>query len=193
MEQMITKKTPEYPIINLIQSRWSPRSFTEKPVSEADLMSMFEAARWSFSCANYQPWNYYYADQSHIESFETLYSCLDEGNKKWAHTAAVLLVGVIKKTFDNGKMNEWAKHDLGAANMSFALQGQSLSIYSHFMAGFDKEKTVEVLQLNPDEYEPVTFGAIGYLGEPDKLIEPYKTRETTPGKRKPAKEFIHQV
>ena len=183
----------DHQINELIESRWSPRSFSEKPVSEEDIKSMFEAARWSFSCANYQPWNYFYAMHADDTKFEKLFSCLTPGNQKWANNAAILIVGVIKRKFDNGELNEWAKHDLGAANMSLALQGQSMAIYSHFMAGFDKQQAITALNLDPEEFEPVTFAAVGYLDSPGKLAEPYKTRETAPRKRKELIEFVHQV
>ncbi len=36
--------------------RWSPRSFLPDPISEEDVATLFEAARWSPSCFNDQPW-----------------------------------------------------------------------------------------------------------------------------------------
>ena len=37
--------------------------------------------------------------------------------------------------------------------------------------------------------EPVVFIALGYLDSPEKLEEPFKTREITPRTRKP----LHQI
>ena len=45
-------------ILPLILNRWSPRSFTEEPVSEEDLMACLEAARWAPSSNNEQPWRF---------------------------------------------------------------------------------------------------------------------------------------
>ncbi len=38
-----------YPIHEFLAERWSPYAFKERPVSEADLRSLFEAARWGAS------------------------------------------------------------------------------------------------------------------------------------------------
>jgi nitroreductase len=45
-----------YPIEPLLKQRWSPRAFAARPVEIDKLLSLWEAARWSASCANQQPW-----------------------------------------------------------------------------------------------------------------------------------------
>jgi nitroreductase len=45
-----------YPIHDLLRNRWSPRAFTNQPVAADHLLSLFEAARWSPSSGNLQPW-----------------------------------------------------------------------------------------------------------------------------------------
>ena len=56
---MNTKKAvTDYPILTILADRWSPYGFEDRPVSEADLRSLFEAARWAASSYNEQPWNY---------------------------------------------------------------------------------------------------------------------------------------
>jgi hypothetical protein len=37
----------DHPFHDLIRDRWSPRSFADKPVPHATLLSLLEAARWS--------------------------------------------------------------------------------------------------------------------------------------------------
>ena len=41
--------SPDHPIQRLLAERWSPYGFTDRLVSESDLSSLFEAARWSAS------------------------------------------------------------------------------------------------------------------------------------------------
>lgn len=43
---------PDHPIHELIARRWSPYAFADRPVPEADLRSVFEAARWAASSYN---------------------------------------------------------------------------------------------------------------------------------------------
>lgn len=47
--------TPDHPVQPQVASRWSPYAFSDRPVSAADLQSVFEAARWAASSYNEQP------------------------------------------------------------------------------------------------------------------------------------------
>ena len=71
--------TPDHPIHELIARRWSPYGFSDRPVSEDDLRSLFEAARWAASSYNEQPWRYIVATKADPKEFERLLSCLVEG------------------------------------------------------------------------------------------------------------------
>ena len=52
------------PIIAPIRERWSPRSFTPQAISQGELATLFEAARWSASSFNEQPWRFIIATRS---------------------------------------------------------------------------------------------------------------------------------
>lgn len=179
----------QYPVIELIRKRWSNRAFTEQAIATDDLNTLFEAASWSPSANNEQPWVYYFAQKSNKERFDALIACLAPANQLWAKNADVVIAAIARKTFaNNGSTNAWAKYDVGAANHALLLQAQSMDIFGHTMAGFDPAKTIETLQLTEDQ-EPVTFLALGYLGDADSLEEPLKTRELAPRQRKP----IHEI
>jgi nitroreductase len=179
----------ETPVIDLIRNRWSPRSFADRPISETDLKTLFEAASWAFSAINLQPWEFIYAHKADTAAFGKLHHCLLPGNQPWAKNAAVLIAVLAEKKMANGGINKSAIHDVGAANATLMLQATSMGIYGHVMAGFDGDLAVKTLGINLEEKEPVVFIALGYLAEPDKLEEPFKTREITPRTRKPVSEF----
>ena len=44
----------QHPVSPLFLNRWSPRAFTERKVSNADLLSILEAAHWAPSSGNQQ-------------------------------------------------------------------------------------------------------------------------------------------
>lgn len=44
------------PIEEIFLERWSPRAMTGAPISEEELLRLFEAARWAPSSYNGQPW-----------------------------------------------------------------------------------------------------------------------------------------
>ena len=152
------------------------------------MLQLFEAASWSFSCNNAQPWVYIYAHRDDEKAFKKLFNCLDGGNQQWAGEAAVLAVCIANTVFENGKPNRWAYHDLGAANMNMITEATANCIFGHFMAGFDADKLKKEYGL-PETYEPVAMLAMGYLGDAEDLKEPFKTRELTVRTRKPASEF----
>jgi nitroreductase len=54
----IKQAVTDHPILKLLSERWSPYGFEARSVPEADLRSLFEAARWAASSYNEQPWSY---------------------------------------------------------------------------------------------------------------------------------------
>ena len=54
-------RIPAHPIEPLFTERWSPRAYDGSSIPQADLDRIFEAARWSPSAFNYQPWRFVYA------------------------------------------------------------------------------------------------------------------------------------
>jgi hypothetical protein len=49
-------RTADHPIHPMFLERWSPRVFAPEPITEPELMSILEAARWAPSSFNAQPW-----------------------------------------------------------------------------------------------------------------------------------------
>ena len=90
---MTQRPQPTTPSIELIATRWSPYAFADRPVPHADLLSLFEAARWAASSYNEQPWSYVVAMRENPQEFAQLLSCLVEGNQAWAKHAPVLALG----------------------------------------------------------------------------------------------------
>ena len=189
----LNKTAPvSHPVIDIIRQRWSPRSFSAKQISQTQMDSVMEAARWSASCANEQPWKYYYAFHG-TPGFEKLLDCLSGGNQPWCKNASVLIIAATRRTNEkDGKINEWAEHDLGLANAQLLLQSTSMGIYGHPMAGFDKVKASESLDLEED-VQPICAIALGFLDDADKLEEPFRSREKAVRTRKEIGEFTQVV
>jgi nitroreductase len=176
------------PIIAAITHRWSPRSFSARLIAESDVETILEAATWAFSASNEQPWRYIYAHRG-TPLFAQLEGLLMPGNQIWAKNAAVLMVSMIQTTNAAGKPNNWAMHDLGAANFALMLQANALDIYGHVMGGFDQPRTVSELEL-PEGLTPVAMIALGYRDAAEKLPEPFLTRELAPRSRKLVSEIV---
>ena len=69
---LLKQARPDHPIHELFVKRWSPCAFSDQPVPEEDLRALFEAARWSASNFNEQPWRYIVATRKNPEEFERL-------------------------------------------------------------------------------------------------------------------------
>src|SRR5258707_4678675 len=51
----------DHPIEPIFVRRWSPRAMSGKPISEAEMLTLFEAARWAPSTYNEQEWRVLYS------------------------------------------------------------------------------------------------------------------------------------
>jgi nitroreductase len=193
ISELIQYKTAstKHSVNELIKKRWSARAFSERAIEREHLNVLLEAASWSASSMNLQPWQYWFAEKSNAASFQKFYDCLMPGNQIWCKNAAVILLCLAEKDMPNGQPNRYALHDAGAANTTLLLQAADLDIYGHMLGGYDHAKALELLNI-PDHLEPVCFIALGYLGDVDQLEEPFKTRETAPRSRKPVEEFSRE-
>ena len=133
-------------------NRYSPHSFCEESVPEEDLKTIFEAARWSPSCYNEQPWLYIYASQE--ESRQSILSTLVPFNQAWAQKAPVLII-LLRKNFQrNQKENRWCQFDTGASWMSLSLQAKELGYVTRAMGGFDPDSALQCAGLSEKEMIP---------------------------------------
>ena len=181
-----------YPVLDLIRDRWSPRHYRAGSISETEMNTMLEAASWSFSGGNLQPWYYHYAHRD-TPGFTRILENFSPTNQVWAVKASVLIVSLAKKERDPGKPNLWSKHDLGAANMLLILQARSMNIYGHPLGGFDSVKMCEALEIDTLVYEPVACIALGYLGDPDELDETQRAKELAVRTRKGIREISKRL
>lgn len=172
-----------------LTNRWSPRAFSEKEISPGVIEELLNAARGAPSSMNEQPWFYYYSYRGE-QGFEKMLECLAPANRIWASSAAALLLSVSVRNFTYGnKPNRHSLHDTGAANVLLALQATDSGLQAHQMGGFDMARTIETFKLNPTEYEPATFIALGYEGNPENLPPDLRERETAERHRKSTEEI----
>jgi nitroreductase len=182
--------TPDHPIHDLVARRWSPYAFADRPVADADLRSLFEAARWAASSYNEQPWRYVVATKANPAEFARLLSCLVEGNQVWAKAAPVLALGCTSLLFArNGKPNAAAVHDLGIASATLTVEATARGLYVHQMIGIEPDRARAEYHI-PDGVQPVTGLAIGYAADPSTLPENLRPRDLALRTRKPLAEFV---
>lgn len=186
-------RQPDHPVAPQFPARWSPRSFTDRAVSEAEVMSLLEAVRWAPSASNHQPWRLVWARRGE-DGFAAIHSALAAGNQVWAGEAAVLFAVASKDTVTNREgaeaPNRTAGFDTGAAWMSLALQAQAMGLAAHAMGGFDKDKLAAAVGL-PDGHTLHCVVAVGKQGPAEALPEDLRAREKPSGRKTLAEIAVH--
>jgi nitroreductase len=175
----------------LIAKRWSPRAFdSSKSVETEKLAQIFEAARWSSSCFNDQPWVFIVATKDDTVNYQKMLDCLVPFNVSWAQAAPVLGLIVAQKNFKhNGKPNAFGEYDAGQAVATLVLQATALDLVAHQMGGFDAEIAIASFNI-PETAKPVAAIAIGYAGEVSNLPTDLQERENEPRQRQALSSFV---
>ncbi len=180
----------DHEILPSIAQRWSPRAYASTPVEAEKLCSLFEAARWSASCFNDQPWNFIVATKVETLAYQQILECLVPFNQAWAQAAPVLIVAIASQNFKHdGKPNAWGEYDLGEAVATLAVQATSMGLQMHQMAGFEPEKVISTFKL-PAHFKPMASIALGYPGEVSSLPPDLQERETAARSRHPLSSFV---
>lgn len=185
----------DHPIDPLFLERWSPRGFTDETISQEDLDTLFEAARWAPSSSNLQPWRFVYARRGG-PGFDTLLGTLVPFNQGWAARAAALVMVLSKTTqIPPGTIEPKSIHshsfDAGAAWAQLGLQATRMGWVAHGMTGVDFAKAAEDLNV-PSDFRVEAAIAIGRHGNVELLPEALQAREV-PSQRNPVSSFAFEA
>lgn len=181
-------RVTDFPIQPFFLARVSSRAFSEERLSEDEILTLFEAARWAPSSYNNQPWRFIYVRRGDKE-WNLLFDTLIEFNQSWCKNADTLVLVLSRKDFShNEKPCRTAQFDTGAAWMSLAIEALSQKLITHGMEGFDYEAARKNFDIS-DKYNIDCVIAIGKPGDSEKLPESLQEKEI-PSLRKPLNEII---
>jgi len=184
----------DHDVLDLIRQRWSPRAFdAARPVSRGDLLRLFEAARWSPSSYNEQPWRFVVTDRFESADHHTaLATSLIGKNALWAASAPVLVLVAIRETLERqDSVNTHAWYDSGQAVAYLTLQATSMGLSLRQMQGFDVDRARDACAV-PQPFVPAVVMAIGYAGDPESLtVDSHRASEQKPRTRKPIDEIVY--
>lgn len=181
-------------IHELLRDRWSTRIFDPThELTGAELAQLFEAARWSPSAGNSQPWAFLTTlrgDAGH----EQLVGTLSRGNVGWVPTASAVLVSLHRVGDDEDPaltFSDYAAYDLGQAVALLTVQAQAMGLHVHQFAGFDHDAVAAAFGV-PAAWKVTTGIAIGRYDE--SLVATadvsLRERESRPRERKELEEFV---
>ena len=169
----------------LFLERWSPRAFDGSAIPQADLDTIFDAARWAPSAFNYQPWRFLYAHRD-TPDWPRFLDLLLPFNQQWVQHAGALIY-ILSDTVmqspgsDEAKPSHSHSFDAGAAWALLALQATRLGYHSHAMTGVDFDRARAELAV-PDRFRIEAAVAIGRQGDKSILPEALQARETPSGR-----------
>ena len=128
MINALDHRKADHPIEPLILRRWSPRAMSGEPISDGEMLTLFEAARWAPSTFNEQEWRFLYGRRD-TPQWPVFLNLLVEGNRAWCQRAAMLVVICAHKVFTrNGKPNPMHVFECGNAFENRALQGTAMGL-----------------------------------------------------------------
>jgi nitroreductase len=173
------------PIHDLLARRFSPRAFSRRSVPQPVVTSLLEAARWSASSRNAQPWAFIVATRDDPAAHDRMLHVIKPGNLLWAQYAPVLMLTAAHDVANR----PIALYDLGLAVQSLTVQALHHDLYVRQMGGIYPDVAHEQYHV-PDDWSIITALAIGYLGEADDLPLELRDRESRPRERKPLAELV---
>ncbi|MBA4323156.1 MAG: nitroreductase, partial [Odoribacter sp.] len=83
-------------VLDIIKNRWSPVSFSSRPIEDYKLQAILESAGYAPSSMNEQPWLFILVTRDEPEIFNNVIEILDDGNKAWAKNAYAFIISLAR-------------------------------------------------------------------------------------------------
>lgn len=173
-------------LLPILRARRSIRSFdASHELTASELTVLLEAARWSPSAGNSQPWAFLVAlrgDDAHRRFVPLLAPSVG----RWAPAASALLFTLHRTASgpeeDAPLYSDYAMYDLGQAVALLTVQAGALGLATHQFAAFDHDGLARAAEV-PPHWQVTTGLAVG-LGIESEL----RARE-----RRPLEELAYGV
>ncbi len=141
-------------LLEFIKQRRSIRAFQDKPIPDNELDMILEAARWTPSASNKQPWQFIV-----IKNPEMLEKIGDTAIYAKFMRRAPLAIAIVGKISENPN---WYVQDTTLASMNIQLMAWALGIGTCWVGSMDREKAKKVLGLGTDDFL-LTVLPMGYI------------------------------
>lgn len=170
----VTMETAMETTMNPIFTRASVRTFTEEPVSEADIEQLMRAAMAAPSAANQQPWEFYYTTDGAV--CEQL-----AGASRFAGPIKKAPLGIVVCQRKEGlRAPEYAAQDISAAIENLLLEATALGLGAVWMGIAPNEERMESaakLAGLPENLEAFALIAVGHPAGEVKAAGPSRYEE----------------
>lgn len=161
-------------VIDAILKRTSTRKFTDRPVTDAELKELLEAARWAPSWVNFQIWDFIIVrDQDLKEKIANTYSEKNPARKCTINASALIVCCAklnVSGCYDGKpttRFNEWFMFDMGLAIQNICLRAHDLGLGTVIVGSLDHARLNALLSV-PEGHEAIVVLPVGEPLNKDK-------------------------
>lgn len=169
----------------ILERRYSVRSYDSRPVKHEDILAICEAARAAPSASNTQTWRFIA-----VQNRKTISRLVEEGmgpvvKNKWMRDAPLVIVGCAKPDILVNKIGtsvtgiDYYQVDFGIAMEHMVLKATELGLGTCWVGWINEERVRAILNI-PDKVRVLAFLPVGYVKDP---VRP-------PRKRKPLERIL---
>lgn len=153
-------------LFEAIRTRRSIRLYKDKPVEEAKLGRILEAARLAPSASNRQPWKFIVITDAEVK--EKLRSAYD---REWFISAPIIIVACAfpaNAWFRRDKKEYW-QVDVAIAMQHLVLAARAEGLGTCWVAAFDEKEAKKALGI-PKDVQVVVMTPLGYPAEEKGVV-----------------------
>ena len=172
-----------------IEVRRAYRSLDPITITRELIDDLAHCAQLSASCNNNQPWRFVFVYDPTM--LRKMHEALSKGNE-WIHDASMIIAVVSKKEYDCIiKGRHYYQFDCGMATAFLILRATELGLVAHPIAGYNPEKTREILGI-PNDLEVITLVNVGKHAHDihPVLTEKQRATEVKRPERFPLEKFV---
>lgn len=165
-------------LLPVLAQRWSPREFDVRySLGDAQEHALLEAARWTPSAGNSQPWSFHVVRRE-ARGWDEIVDSLAGSSRPWAAQASALVVNLCHVLVEDSEWeySEFAAYDLGQAVAHMTIQAHAMGLACRQFRAFDKDRLADLLEV-PPHWEIFTMTAIGVPGPSARRSFRASTRE----------------
>jgi len=168
-------------VFEAIKGRRSVRAFTNKPVSDEEVMKLIDAARWAPSAGNIQPWEFVVVRDPEIKRGPSV-AALDQTFIEEAPVVIVVCANQLRSGSGYGSrgVNLYCLQDTAAAIQNMLLAAHALGLATCWIGAFYEEEARKVLHI-PNGVRPIAIIPVGHPAEKPEAPE-----------RRPISEIVHR-
>lgn len=170
--------------LDMVEGRTSCRNYRQDAVSNELINYCLEAARWSPSACNKQPWRFVIISNPDLRRQISSDALLPGLPMPWVANAPVIVVICAYKSIVTHLLApvisgiNYHLLDIGIAGEHFVLAAHEQGLGSCWIGWFNKKKTRKILGL-PISLQPVALLTLGYPAEVSMPRSRFKLNEIT--------------